>query len=203
MLSCHDDDVEGIEFDPTGELIATASRDRMARIFSRDGRLIHVLAGHAADVLSVGWKGDGSRLFTSGDDGTIREWSTADGQEVSCHSMVDVETDTIVILDDGRIVAGDDDGVLTLISKDKRWQVLGHQAGIKRLLYDGSTGRLISLSYDRSAGLWDLSRQGELIELSRFQLPSRGVAKVRRFSWRGSINLCYILQHLRHLQSAG
>ena len=171
VLSCHDDDVEGVEFDPTGEFIATASRDHMARIFSRDGKLIHLLTGHTADVLSVGWKGDGSRLFTSGDDGTIREWSTADGREISCHSMVDVETDTIVILDDGRIVAGDDDGVLTLISKDKRWQIVGHQAGIKRLMFDSSTGRLISLSYDRSACLWNLSRQGELIELGRFQLP--------------------------------
>ena len=51
LLTGHDDDVEGVAFDPAGERIATTSRDHSLIIFDRRGRILRRLTGHRSDVL--------------------------------------------------------------------------------------------------------------------------------------------------------
>ncbi len=67
--------VSALDFSPDDELIATASRDRMARIFDADaGTLRAALAGHEEAVRDVAFA-DAQTVATGSTDGTIRLWN--------------------------------------------------------------------------------------------------------------------------------
>lgn len=70
-------------FDPRGDLIATASRDGNARLWTTDRFKIQTLEGHTDWVQDVDWSRDGSLLATASRDGTVRVWDARSGQVIS------------------------------------------------------------------------------------------------------------------------
>ncbi|GAA4785537.1 WD40 repeat domain-containing protein [Streptomyces ziwulingensis] len=157
VLGSHEDDVEMSVFHPTMEKVATASRDHRVRVFDFSGNLLHVFHGHEADVISVEWSHDGRELISSSDDGTIKRWSLETGRLVENLDLGGVETDTVAIGGDGTVYAGNDEGELIVIRGGERRYVPAHDAGIKRVVLGRSQGLLITLSYDRTMRVWDLS----------------------------------------------
>ncbi|RZK66618.1 MAG: hypothetical protein EOO85_26590, partial [Pedobacter sp.] len=69
LFDKHLDDVEGVAFHPTKELVATSCRDSLIRVFDFSGNVLE-LEGHKADSISVAWDEDGNGLISSSDDGT-------------------------------------------------------------------------------------------------------------------------------------
>jgi WD40 repeat protein len=171
VLGDHEDDVEGIAFHPTKPWIATSSRDTLVRVFDLEGRLLQRMAGHTADVISVAWLGDTDQLITSSDDGTIKRWDAADGRMIADIDLGGIETDTIVITPQGAIFAGNDEGQVIVIDGDRTETVDAHAAGIKRLIFDRQTRRLVSLSYDRSAKFWEVTPHNTLSLQQEARLP--------------------------------
>lgn len=171
VLGGHEDDVEMVAFSPDGAKLATCSRDKKVRIFDTEGRLLQTCTGHGADVISVSWMPNGEEIISSSDDGTVRRWRVADGGEVSCVHFDDVETDTLVVTEDGLVIAGDDEGRISLIDGDRPIRtVAAHDAGIKRLVYSPLTRQLVSLSYDRTMKLWAVA-DNDLSVVSEAPLP--------------------------------
>lgn len=152
-----EDDVEMSVFHPSKELIATASRDHRVRVYDFTGRLVTTFAGHTADVISVEWTRDADEVISSSDDGTIKRWSLETGGMVANLDMGGVETDTIAISSGGTIFAGNDEGRIVVVGPTGQHDVPAHDAGIKRLVLDDSRHLLVSLSYDRTMRLWDVS----------------------------------------------
>jgi DNA-binding beta-propeller fold protein YncE len=77
-LAGHQASVRAVEFHPEGTLLATASNDGTARVWSvRDGSTQAVLSGHAGPVTGVAYSPDGTILATSSGDGTVRFWDVA------------------------------------------------------------------------------------------------------------------------------
>lgn len=172
VLQGHSDDVEMASFSHDASLIATCSRDRTARVFDASGRLLSVCAGHEDDVISVAWAARGEVIVTSSDDGTVRRWDARTG---ACLSVVDfggVQTDTLVVVSDELVLAGDDEGRITSIVGERKLVTQAHAAGVKRLAYDPHGGRLISLSYDRSCALWQVDADGALRSLDQSEFPA-------------------------------
>lgn len=167
VFADHTDDVEFATFDPQSEYVATASRDNNIIVNGIDNDYIRILTGHNDDVLSVTFTEDG--LISCSDDGTIRRWDIVTGlNEILTKS--EFQTDTIAI--GGEILfAGDDDGVIYLISKAGTQQIKAHKAGIKRLCFCNKSNTLISMSYDRQCILW-LNVTNKLKEIHRFDLPN-------------------------------
>lgn len=170
-LTDHDDDVEMAVFAPQGDRVATCSRDHRVRVFDLDGTLLRAMQGHAADVISVAWDDTGTVLITSSDDGTVRRWNAETGEALDTLDLDGVETDTIAIAADGTIFAGNDDGEILVIRGRSVTPVSAHAAGIKRLSL-GAGGRLLaSVSYDRSAAIWQVG-DGTIRRRTTTQLPS-------------------------------
>lgn len=158
VLGDHEDDVETTVFSPDETRVATTSRDHRVRIFDLDGRLLHRMEGHSADVLSADWTHGGSQLLTTSDDGTVRRWDTGSGRLLETVDLGDVETDTIAVVDDDTFVLGNDAGELVVLrGAGAPVHHPAHQAGIKRLAMDREAGLLLSCSYDRTVRTWRLT----------------------------------------------
>lgn len=77
----HADAVKAVAFGPEGRILATGSRDGMARLWdARSGELLASLAGHQGDVNAVAFSRDGRSLASGADDGTVRLWDAATGK---------------------------------------------------------------------------------------------------------------------------
>ncbi|MEU3985775.1 WD40 repeat domain-containing protein [Streptomyces sp. NPDC026672] len=187
VLTDQKDDVEMAVVSPDEARVATASRDHVARIYDLDGRLIHRLQGHEADVLSVEWVRGGAELVTTSDDGTVRRWDAADGSQLSVVDLGDVETDTVAVLDVDRFALGNDEGELILVGPSGTRRHRVHDAGIKRLAYDAEEGVLLSSSYDRTVRLWRLDRDMDPVHLLTSEVPAevwlRSCAKLDSTHW--------------------
>lgn len=171
VLSGHDDDVEMASWHPKGRATATASRDRAIRIFSPQGELIKKIEGHSADVISVEWVAGGEQIVSSSDDGTVRRWDVATGQEAERYAL-DGETDTVVVTATGLMFAGNDRGEILTLRDGKVATLPCHDAGIKRLVLDGSNRRLLSASYDRTVKLWSIEENGALTPIQVTEAPA-------------------------------
>jgi WD40 repeat protein len=166
----HTDDVEMAAFHPHEELVATASRDHTIGVFAFDGTVRARLRGHTADVISVVWSADGSELVSSSDDGTVKRWSLGQAGLIEDIDLGGVETDTVVVTQEGVIFAGNDAGEIIRVHAGGTSATPAHSAGIKRLVYDATQQRLVSLSYDRTIKSWSV--RGELTEVTASGIPA-------------------------------
>jgi len=63
-----------VAFSPDGEIIATASEDNTAKLWTIAGEHITTLAGHRDQVRSVAFSPDGETIATASDDKTVKLW---------------------------------------------------------------------------------------------------------------------------------
>lgn len=165
-----EDDIEMVAFHPKRDLLAACSRDQNIYVFTIDGNLLHTFRGHTADVISVVWNREGTELISSSDDGSVKRWNLAKKKLVADLPLSDTETDTLIITEDGQIVAGDDYGNLILIraSRTEPQKFKAHSAGIKRLIYHSASQQIVSLSYDRTFTIWRMGDTLHLLDRGEF-----------------------------------
>jgi WD40 repeat protein len=165
-LRGHADDVEAFVF--AGETVgASASRDGRILVWNlRTGAIDHVFDQHEKDVLSLACH-DG-RLYSSGDDKTLRVWDIRTGSLLRTLGPFELETDTCAIdAVHGRILLGCDDGVVRVFAIDSGApvaQLPAHASGIKKVAVS-PTGDFLSAAYDQRILVWDgrtLERRLEL-----------------------------------------
>ena len=89
VLADHSDRIYCVVFSADGSRLASASADRMIRLWDgRTGHHIITLKGHAGPVYSVSFSPVDSRLATASDDGTIRLWGSRTGRHISTLSIL-------------------------------------------------------------------------------------------------------------------
>ncbi len=89
----------------------------------------------------------------------------------ACYDLDGVSTDTVVIDDIGRIVAGDDRGRIAVMQYGRLQFHQAHQAGIKKLVYSENQRLLPSLRYDRTLAFWHVDDSARLTEQHRIGIP--------------------------------
>ena len=71
----HDDTIYSLKLSPTGQGLASAAADKLARLWNvADGKLISSYEGHTNHVLSVAFNHDATQLATAGADREIKVW---------------------------------------------------------------------------------------------------------------------------------
>ncbi|HMQ11118.1 MAG TPA: WD40 repeat domain-containing protein [Oligoflexia bacterium] len=171
IFRSHQDDVEMVTFHPSKPLIASASRDRSVQIHNIKTGSSQLLGHHNSDALSVAWSKDGDHLISTGDDGILRKWCHEKGQELNQYYFGNVETDTIAIINEQTIYAGNDKGEIVCILNGKKSIIKAHDSGVKRIVVSPSLGFIVSMSYDRSVKIWRINDKQHLSLESTAILP--------------------------------
>jgi flagellar basal body-associated protein FliL len=74
VLSGHTGPIYSAVFSPDGNRILTASADKTARLWDRDGKPLATLGGHTGELYSAVFSPDGGRILTVSEDRTARLW---------------------------------------------------------------------------------------------------------------------------------
>ena len=169
VLRGHSDDVEDFVF--AGDSVGvSASRDHRVLVWDLNtGAILRILEGHEKDVLSLAYH-DG-RVYSSGDDTTLRVWDLETGELLSLWGPFENETDTCAIDPvHGRAILGCDDGVIRIFDTgtgDLVREIPAHTSGIKKVTVSPATGDVLSAAYDRKLIVWDGETFEEKLRLER------------------------------------
>jgi WD40 repeat protein len=79
----HDGQVEYVAWSPNSALLATASDDAAARVWTAAGGQVSIERGHRGSVTSVAFDPNSEILATAGQDGTVRIWDVASGEQLA------------------------------------------------------------------------------------------------------------------------
>ncbi len=90
-----------------------------------EGKDLTTLHGHTADVLSVAWHPDGSRIVSSSYDGTIRLWDVETGHELMTLLEDPSTAFAVAWSPDGRtVVCGGSSGLVRIWSAEKGYELV-------------------------------------------------------------------------------
>jgi cytochrome c len=111
----HTAPVVGLAFSPDGTMIASASWDRTARLWSLVGGSGRVLEGHEQNVNAVEFMPDGRSLVTAGYDATVRIWSLFPAS-LPIVTALPAPLNAAAVTRDGEIITAGADGNVYFLS---------------------------------------------------------------------------------------
>lgn len=155
----HDGPVTALTFDPGGDRVISASRDKSAKVWDLRTGAVRTFWGHLDDVLDVAVSADGRLLATTSGDGTARVWDLASGTG----DELLVETDATAA------VAFDPTGTRLAVANPFRPEVrvidpltgatitsLAHASLVGDLVFVGDGSRLGGASRDGTVIVWEV-----------------------------------------------
>lgn len=163
-LEKHQGYVQKVRFSPDGKIIATASFDNTAKLWSSDGKELVTLQGHTEPVVDVSFSPDGQTIATASQDGTAKLWNL-DGKLIKTLKGHKGVVWSVSFSPDGQTIAtaGEDKTV-------KFWRWNGnflntwkaHNGAIYSISFSPDGQKIATASDDNSVKLWNL--QGNLID---------------------------------------
>ena len=168
----HDAEVWTVTYSPDGKHIATASQDKMARIWdAKTGQLLITLKGHTDSVNGIVYSSDGKRLATSSDDNTAKVWDAVTGEELLTllgHTRV---VRRIAFSPDGsRLVTTSADGTARVWDAQTGQELLSlslHEGQVLDVAFNHDGKRVATGGEDGNVRIWDASSGKEILVLSQ------------------------------------
>ncbi|MBO53217.1 MAG: hypothetical protein CMJ69_20855, partial [Planctomycetaceae bacterium] len=152
----HHKAVMSVAWSPDGKRLASASRDKNAKIFdARTGQQLATFnksfeSNFGGRLLGVAFTPDGKQVVSCGNDKTLRIWNSADAKLVRTIKGFDGTVIRVVVGHDGRVYSCSGDHTVRIHSLDgkqiKRFD--DHKDWIYSLALDTTNGRLATGSYD-------------------------------------------------------
>ena len=169
----HSDCIYGIAFSPDGKTIATASYDKLIKLWDiATGKEIRTYKDHIDAVYAVAFTPDGKFLVSGAADRTIKVWNVATGERLYTLSDPQDGINTVAIHPSGKFVAagGLDKTIRVWSLGEKGGQLLNsliaHEDAILRLAWSPDGTELISSSADKTVKVFKADDLTELRSLS-------------------------------------
>lgn len=156
----HEGDVYHCGFSPGGRFVASAGKDRTARIWEvSTGREIRRFVGHSDEVNWVSYSPDGKLLATASDDWTARIWNASTAEVVHVLAGHEGKVVTAVFSPDGtRLATGSRDKSVRYWDVASGSPIVSFQAHddvVRTMAYSHDGRRLLTGGGDGAAKLWD------------------------------------------------
>ncbi|QPC82368.1 WD40 repeat domain-containing protein [Phototrophicus methaneseepsis] len=115
----HGEAITEIDFNPTGTLLVTVGKDRIARLWDTEtGLEVGILSDHRREIWSVDFNPTGDLIVTCGLDETMRIWDVSDQRQLANLENMGAGITDCAFSPDGSLIASiDTNGVVRL------WQV--------------------------------------------------------------------------------
>jgi len=152
-------DVTTLEWSSSGELLATGSYDGVARIWSKEGTLLHTLKGHNGPIFSLKWNPAGTFLLSGSYDKTTIVWDVAQSK---IHQQLHEHTAPALDVDwkDNEVFAScstDKTVHVCKVGADRPLKIYrGHADEVNGVKWDPSGKYLASCSDDKTAKVWEV-----------------------------------------------
>jgi len=155
-------DVTTLEWSSDGNLLATGSYDGVARVWSREGALVHTLKGHKGPIFSLKWNKRGNYLLSGSYDQTTIVWDVSGSAGFVQQQFADHQAPALD-------VDWKDDVTFASCSTDKTVHICrvgtpkplktytGHTDEVNAVKWDPSGTLLASCSDDCTAKVWDVN----------------------------------------------
>ncbi|MBE9136630.1 hypothetical protein IQ254_05340 [Nodosilinea sp. LEGE 07088] len=180
ILSSHAAEVTAVQFHPGGTLIATASVDGTAKIWSRNGKELLTLKGHTDRLNGLDFNASGTLLTTASNDRTVKLWNLdpphqriLSGHFDNVHS-VDFSADNKLLATagkDGRILVWDIETTHQASPK-----VLQAGASVRSMKISPDSRYLAGAFEDGTIKLWSIVSDGS--QDSLFTIAAHGEDQV-------------------------
>jgi WD40 repeat protein/tRNA A-37 threonylcarbamoyl transferase component Bud32 len=157
----HTGDAYFVTFSRDGSRLASAGRDRTARVWDgMTGHPICVCSGHSGDVNCVDFSPDGELLATASEDHTVKVWDARTGKQKFTLVGHAAEVVAAVFSADGKtLISGDHMGILKqwdLASKRESRSIVAHASRINSLFLAADGHLLLSAGGDDRVRLWTM-----------------------------------------------
>ncbi|NJP10598.1 MAG: hypothetical protein HC866_14905 [Leptolyngbyaceae cyanobacterium RU_5_1] len=165
--SGHQNHVVDISFSPDDRLIATASDDGTAKLWTRDGKLFKTLTGHLDEVNGISFSPNGTIIATASDDKTVKLWNW-EGKEIRTFRGHSERVMSASFSPDGKLIA-----TASFDRTVKLWDLNGtllqtlpkHNNWVWDVAFSQDNKTLASVSRDKTVRLWRLDRTQQLSKL--------------------------------------
>jgi WD40 repeat protein/transcriptional regulator with XRE-family HTH domain len=156
------------------------------------------LAGHKAQVWSVAYSPDGTRLVTASQDHTAKVWDSATGKEMMTLQGHTAPVNTVAYSADGtRIATGSDDHTAKIwdaSSGAELFTITGHGDAIFRVEFSPDSLRVVTAGADKTARIWDVATGKLLTTVTHDDAVldatfSPDGSKIATNSWDGTVKM--------------
>lgn len=186
-------DVTTLEWSSDGQLLATGSYDGVARVWSRNGALVHTLRGHKGPIFSLKWNKQGNYLLSGSYDQTTIVWDVSGStglieQQFDDHDAPALDVDW------------KDNTTFASCSTDKTVHICrvgtprplktytGHTDEVNAVKWDPSGTLLASCSDDCTAKVWDVGSDRK-DPLHDFKLHQQEIYTVKWYVFTNEENI--------------
>jgi WD40 repeat protein len=156
-IRVHTDIITSISFSPDGQTIASGSRDRTVKLWTREGKSLKEFDRQSDAIIGVNFSSDGEVVIVADERGTVKRFKR-NGEQLSA-VRYGTAFKSVSFSPDGRIIAstkGDNTVQLWSAEGEKLGTLYGHEDEILIVRFSPDGKILASASADTSVVLWHL-----------------------------------------------
>ncbi|MBD2211233.1 AAA-like domain-containing protein [Nostoc linckia FACHB-104] len=162
QLKGHTGSVNNANFSPDGKYIVTTSRDKTAKVWDKEGKLLATLTGHTGSVNNANFSPDGKYIVTTSEDKTAKVWDK-EGKLLTTLTGHTGSVNNANFSPDGKYIV--------TTSRDKTAKVwyregnllttlIGHTSSVNNVNFSPDGKYIVTASRDKTAKVWD--KEGKL-----------------------------------------